>query len=85
MRLLDALIRGILDIRQMHWTQTHQTHFRTTLGDFSLGGLEAFVLSPLHLLCYGMSCRCRDIQLAFVNQRSDPDHLKAGVSHHRRC
>ena len=29
MRLLDALIGRILDIHQTHWTQTHQTHFRT--------------------------------------------------------
>jgi len=31
MRQLDALIGHILDIYQMHWTQTHQTHFRTAL------------------------------------------------------
>jgi len=29
MHLLDTLIGHILDIHQMHWTQTHQTHFRT--------------------------------------------------------
>jgi len=28
MRLLDAFIGRILDIHQMHWTQTHLTHVR---------------------------------------------------------
>jgi len=31
MRLLHALTGRILNIYQTHWTQTHQTHFRTAL------------------------------------------------------